>query len=60
MSNDHTEFVGRSRPETRYNVKGKFDRRLKSLNRPVPTEEKALSPDTPVDEFISRRRVPQE
>ena len=59
MSSDHTEFVGRKRPNTRYNKVGGFDRRLKSLNRPLPTEERALPPDTPTEEFISKRRARQ-
>jgi len=60
MASDHTEFVGRVRPHTRYTPASKFDRRIKSLNRPVPVEELALPPDTPLDEFISKRRAKQD
>jgi len=60
MSDDYTEFVGRKRPTIRYNGVSKFDRRLKSLNRPVPVEETALPPDSPANEFISKRRSRQD
>ena len=59
MPSDHTEFIGRSRPNTRYTPASKFDRRVKSLNRPVPVNESSLEPDTPQDEFISKRRAKQ-
>jgi len=60
MASDPTEFIGRKHPSTRYNPVGKFDRRLKSLNRPVPTQETMLPPDSPTDEFISSERTRQE
>lgn len=56
---DHTEFVGRKKPATRYVPVSKFDRRLKTLNRPVPVQEANLPPDTPANEFISKPRTRQ-
>jgi hypothetical protein len=60
MPSDPTEFIGRKRPNTRFTTVSKFDRRLKSLNRPTAVQEAALPPDTPDDEFITRPRTNQE
>lgn len=59
MASDHTEFIGRKRPATRFNTVSKFDRRLKSLNRPVAHQETMLPSDTPMNEFISKSRTKQ-
>jgi hypothetical protein len=59
MPSDPTEFIGRKRPNSRYVTVSKFDRRLKSLNRPTVVQEQNLPPDTPTDQFISKPRVNQ-
>lgn len=59
MPSDPSEFIGRKRPGTRYNVASKFDRRLKSHNRPVKVQEAVLPPDSPVNEFITKPRLNQ-
>lgn len=53
---DHSEFVGRKRPETLYSPVSKFDKRLKTHNRPVAVQPSVLPPDSPTQEFITRPR----
>jgi hypothetical protein len=57
MAYDHTEFIGRKNSQTRYDPASKFDRRLKSLNRPTKVQEAALPSDTPTAQFISKPRT---
>lgn len=50
---DHTEFIGRKNTDTRYKPASKTDRRIKTLNRPIPVVEGNLPPDTPESQFIT-------
>jgi hypothetical protein len=54
MANDQTEFLGRKNTNTRYKPASKTDRRIKTLNRPMPVVEGNLPPDTPGQQFISK------
>ena len=59
MPSDPTEFIGRKHPNSRYKPVSKFDRRIKSLNRPTPVQEEMLPPDSPTNEFITKQRGKQ-
>jgi hypothetical protein len=59
MPSDPSEFIGRKKPVTRYKPASKFDRRLKSHNRPVNVQESVLPPDSPENEFITKPRSKQ-
>jgi hypothetical protein len=54
MANDHTEFIGRKNTNTRYKPVSTTDRRIKTLNRPVPILEANLPPDDPAHKFITQ------
>ena len=54
MAYDQTEFIGRKNTDSRYKPASKTDRRIKTLNRPIPVVEANLPPDTPAQQFITK------
>lgn len=54
---DATEVLAREDPDHLFRAVSRFDPRLKSHNRPVEhVQEEVLPPDTPKDQFITKKR----
>lgn len=49
-------YIDRKNPERRYNPSSKFNRRLRSHDRPVKPSESMLPPDNPGDQFTTIER----